>query len=347
MTGKKHIAVTGGMGYVGSHTVVELISQGFEVTILDDLSTSSIRILDGIKEITGVNPRFFELDLCNVEAIRSAWKEMPPVDAVIHFAARKAVGESVRDPLLYYRNNFVSLLNLLQVMGNAGTNAIVFSSSCTVYGSPDKLPVNEKTPRKKAESPYGYTKMVCEDMLESVSGSTSLRALALRYFNPIGAHPSGRIGELPLNEPENLIPYITQTATGERDELKVFGSDYNTPDGTCVRDYIHVVDVARAHIAAMERLLGNDQDQVSSYEVYNIGTGTGYSVLEVVQAFEKVTGKPLPHRLVERRPGDVEAIWAETDLANRVLKWKAELGLEDMLRSAWNWQQNLSKQMIS
>jgi UDP-glucose 4-epimerase len=332
------ILVTGGTAYIGSHTVVELQKAAFDVVIVDDLSNSDIGVLDGIEKITGVRPTFEHFNLQNREKLDQLFSSRGPIDAVIHFAASKSVGASVREPLAYYRNNLVSLLNLLDAMRVHRSANIVFSSSCTVYGQPTRLPVTEEAPFQKATSPYGNTKRICEEILQdAIAAEDFLRGIALRYFNPIGAHPSALIGELPTGVPDNLVPYITQTAIGIRKELRVFGNDYATPDGSCIRDYIHVVDLALAHLVAVRRLL--ERRGRNPFEYFNIGTGTGYSVLEVVRAFEKVAGMKLPHRIVERRPGDIEQVWADTSLANRELGWKAQRGLEEMLASAWAWEQ--------
>jgi UDP-glucose 4-epimerase len=338
MMSATRILVTGGTGYIGSHTVVELQMTGYEVVIVDDLSNSDVGVLDGIEQITGVRPFFEQFNLQDGERLDRLFAARGPIDAVIHFAASKSVAASVREPLAYYRNNLVSLINLLDAMRSHRTASIVFSSSCTVYGQPARLPVTEEAPFQKAASPYGNTKRICEEILEdAIAAEDLLRGIALRYFNPIGAHPSALIGELPSGIPDNLIPYITQTAIGIRGELRVFGDDYATPDGSCIRDYIHVVDLAQAHLAAVRRLLAGRGRR--PFEYFNIGTGTGYSVLEVVRAFQKVANMKLPHRIVERRPGDIEQVWADTTLANRELGWKAERGLEEMLASAWAWEQ--------
>ncbi|TVR72008.1 MAG: UDP-glucose 4-epimerase GalE [Marinilabiliales bacterium] len=337
-----NILVTGGTGYIGSHTAVELIEKGFNVLIADNLSNSSVEVLDGIEKITGVRPGFEKIDLCDGPHLRDYFTSSPGIDAVIHFAAAKAVGESVEKPLMYYRNNLVSLINLLEEMEQHGTVPLVFSSSCTVYGQPDKLPVTEEAPVKKAESPYGNTKKISEDIIAgTVAASGRLRAISLRYFNPIGAHPSALIGELPLGVPENLVPFITQTAIGMRDELKVFGNDYNTPDGSCIRDYLHVTDLAKAHVTAVKRLLENRNK--SGYEVFNLGTGKGVSVLEMIKTFEKVTSVRLKYKITGRRAGDIEQVWADTTLANNELGWKAESSLEETLASAWKWEQYYRK----
>ncbi len=335
------ILVTGGTGYIGSHTVVELLAAGMEVVIVDDLSNSELSVLDGIEEISGKRPAFAQFDLCDKSALESLFKEHTDITGIIHFAAKKAVGESVEKPLMYYRNNVDSLLNLLELMSVYHVHNIVFSSSCTVYGQPEKLPVTEETPFQPAESPYGYSKQVCEIILrDACKADTSLNAIALRYFNPTGAHESAIIGELPRGVPANLVPFITQTAVGIREKLMVFGNDYNTPDGSAIRDYIHVVDLAKAHVVALSRQL--EQRQKSNYEFFNIGTGKGNSVLEVVQTFERVNDLKLNYSIVDRRPGDIENIYADTTLANDELGWTAKLGIEDMLRSAWKWQQKLS-----
>ncbi len=334
------ILVTGGTGYIGSHTVVELQEAGYEVIVVDDLSNSGIEVLDSIEKISGRKPAFSKFNLADGEKTDQFFSQHPDIAAIIHFAASKAVGESVQIPLHYYRNNLVSLMNILDCQLKYGIPNIVFSSSCTVYGQPDKLPVTEETPRKDAESPYGNTKRMNEDILrDTIHAYPLLKGIALRYFNPIGAHPSALIGELPLGVPQNLVPFITQTAAGLRGELKVFGNDYDTPDGSAIRDYINVVDLAKAHVIAIERLL--QCRNRSGYEVFNLGTGNGYSVLEIVNGFEKVTGMKLNYRIVERRPGDIEKIWADTTLANQELGWKAEKGLEETLLSAWNWEKRI------
>ena len=334
------VLVTGGTGYIGSHTVVELQESGYEVVIVDNLSNSGIEVLDNIEKITGVKPEFEKFDLADRELTEDFFRRKGKIDAIIHFAASKAVGESVEKPLLYYRNNLVSLMNLLECQRKSNVPNIVFSSSCTVYGQPDVLPVTEETPRKEAESPYGNTKRVNEDILrDTVIASPELKAIALRYFNPVGAHQSALIGELPVGIPNNLVPFITQTAAGLRGELKVFGDDYDTPDGSAIRDYIHVVDLAKAHVLAIERLLKGKNR--AGYEVFNLGTGNGYSVLEMVKGFEEVTGMKLNYKIVDRRAGDIEKIWAETSLANEELGWKAEKGLKEMLLTAWNWEKNV------
>ncbi|MFW6328249.1 MAG: UDP-glucose 4-epimerase GalE [Bacteroidota bacterium] len=331
------ILVTGGTGYIGSHTAVELINRGYEVVIIDNLSNSKIEVLDGIEKITGKRPFFEQFDLTHRESLEHFFKRYPKLEAIIHFAAFKAVGESVEKPLDYYRNNLNTLINLLEYMERYEVANIVFSSSCTVYGQPDKLPVTEDAPVKKATSPYGNTKQISEEIIQdAILATKKMNAISLRYFNPIGAHPSGHIGELPLGVPDNLVPYITQTAMGIRDELKVFGDDYNTPDGSCIRDYINVVDLAKAHVVAIDRLINNSNKK--AFEVFNLGTGNGVSVLEIVKAFQEATGEPLNYRIVDRRPGDVEQVWADTSFANKELGWKAEKTLEETLQSAWNWE---------
>jgi UDP-glucose 4-epimerase len=333
------ILVTGGTGFIGSHTVVELQQAGHEVLVIDDLSNSRVEVLDAIEKITGKRPLFEKVDITDREALIAVFsKYQGRIEGVIHFAAKKAVGESVEFPLMYYRINVGGTVNLLECMAAQNIHNIVFSSSCTVYGQPDVIPVDETASRKQAESPYGNTKSICEDVLRDTSATSSLRVVALRYFNPIGAHASALIGELPLGTPNNLVPYITQTGIGKREQLTVHGNDYPTTDGTCIRDYIHVVDLAKAHIKALDRLLNNGQK--SAYEVFNIGTGSGSSVLEVIQTFEKVSGRQLNYRIGPRRSGDITQVYADTSFSNRELGWKSELGLEDALRSAWAWEQH-------
>jgi UDP-glucose 4-epimerase len=337
---KTKILVTGGTGYIGSHTVVELINNGFETIIIDDLSNSSADVLDKIEKITGTKPAFHQLDLTDQQKLEQFFECTPGIAAIIHFAASKAVGESVQKPLLYYRNNLVSLINLLECQIKYGIANLVFSSSCTVYGQPDVLPVTEQTPRKDAESPYGNTKKVNEDILrDAIAANPELKGIALRYFNPIGAHHSALIGELPLGVPQNLAPFITQTAAGIREQLNVFGDDYDTPDGSAIRDYIHVVDLAKAHVVAIKRLL--EGKNKTNFEVFNLGTGNGVSVLEMVNGFEKATGVKLNYKIVPRRAGDIEKIWADTSYANEELGWKAETSLEETLLSAWNWEKKI------
>ncbi|PJB13328.1 MAG: UDP-glucose 4-epimerase GalE [Flavobacteriales bacterium CG_4_9_14_3_um_filter_40_17] len=331
----KKILITGGLGYIGSHTAVELINEGYQVVILDDLSNSSLDVLDGIEQITGVRPEFVKVDMRDKQALNQFFDNYQ-VDGVIHFSAFKAVGESVEKPLAYYENNLNALVYLLQELTVRNIRPFIFSSSCTVYGQADELPVTEKAPVKPAESPYGFTKQVGEIIIRDTVRATKLKAIALRYFNPIGAHPTAIIGELPLGIPQNLVPFITQTAIGLRAELSVFGNDYPTPDGTAIRDYIHVVDLAKAHIAALERLL--NQSNKENFEIFNIGTGKGSSVLEVIQTFEKVSGQKLNYKIVSRRTGDVVAAYANTALANKELRWKAKSSLEEALASAWAWE---------
>lgn len=334
------ILVTGGTGYIGSHTVVELQQEGYDVVIVDNLSNSKKDVIYGIERITGTRPVLEVFDLCDTTLAQQLFEKYPDIGAVIHFAAYKSVGESVKEPLRYYHNNILSSINLLKGMVDAGIDHLVFSSSCTVYGQPDKLPVTEEAPLKKPESPYGNTKRVMEDIIRDTVGSSALRAILLRYFNPIGAHGSAEIGESPTGIPDNLVPYITQTAIGKRDYLRIFGDDYDTPDGTPIRDYIHVVDLAKAHVVALKRLL--DKKNKKDCEVFNLGTGRGYSVLEAIKAFEKVSGVDLKYKIVDRRPGDIVKVWADTGLANNELGWKAEKGLEDMMRTAWNWELKLA-----
>ena len=332
------ILVTGGLGFIGSHTVVELQNEGFEVLIIDNLSNSTIDVLDKITSITNKKPSYYNIDLKDKIAVQQFFKEHK-VDGVIHFAASKAVGESVEKPLEYYENNISSLLYILQEMGKNNLNNFIFSSSCTVYGQADELPITENAPIKPAESPYGNTKQIGEEIIKDTTKVSNLKAIALRYFNPIGAHESSKIGELPIGVPQNLIPFVTQTAAGIRKELSIFGSDYPTSDGTAVRDYIHVVDLAKAHIVALTRLLKSKNK--APFEVFNIGTGKGNSVLEVIQSFEKVTGKKLNYKLVDRREGDITAAYADTTIANNELGWSGKLTLDDALLSAWKWQETL------
>ena len=330
------ILVTGGLGFIGSHTVVELQNAGYHVIIIDNLYNSKMEVLDQITEITGIKPSYFNIDLRNKEEVH-AFFNSHQIDGIIHFAASKAVGESVKNPLLYYENNIATLVYILQEMKTHQIPNFIFSSSCTVYGQADELPITENAPVKPAESPYGNTKLIGEEIIAQSCHATHLKAIALRYFNPIGAHESAKIGELPLGVPQNLIPYITQTAAGIRKELSVFGDDYPTPDGTAIRDYIHVVDLAKAHIAALERLIKGINKK--EFEVFNIGTGKGSSVLEVIKTFEKINQLHLSYKIVERRKGDITAAYADTTLANKELGWKAEKTLEEALHSAWRWQQ--------
>jgi UDP-glucose 4-epimerase len=341
---KKKILVTGGTGYIGSHTTVELIEQGFDVIIIDNLYNSEKEVVDRIQMITGVRPVLEVFDLCDNKKISRFLMENNNIAAVIHFAAYKAVGESVNKPLEYYRNNLLSLVNLLDGMKSSGIPDFVFSSSCTVYGQPEKLPVTEDAPLQPATSPYGNTKQIGEAIIRDTTFSDkNIKAISLRYFNPIGAHPSALIGELPRGVPENLVPYITQTAYGLRDELKVFGNDYDTPDGSCVRDYLHVVDLAKAHVIAVKRLIeGKDR---KNYEVFNLGTGNGVSVLEAIKSFERVSGIKLKYRIVGRRPGDIEKIWADPSYANRELGWKTRSSLDEAMKTAWDWEKKIRKKV--
>ena len=332
----KKILVTGGLGFIGSHTVVELQNEGFEVVIIDNLSNTSIGVLDKIKEITGKKPDFYQIDLRIKEDVKNFF-DTTKIDGIIHFAAFKAVGESMQKPLDYYENNIGALVYLLKEMRDRKLDHFIFSSSCTVYGQADELPITENAPVKIAESVYGNTKQIGEEILKDTCKAHNLNSIALRYFNPIGAHPSIKIGELPLGIPQNLIPYVTQTAAGIREELSVFGDDYNTHDGTAIRDYIHVVDLAKAHIAALKRLL--DKTNKENFEFFNIGTGKGSSVLDVIKTFEKITKKPLNYKIVGRREGDITAAFADTTIANKELKWKTEKSLEEALEAAWKWQQ--------
>ena len=336
------VLVTGGTGYIGSHTVVELINEGFEVVVLDNLSNSNIDVLNGIEKITGVRPAFENIDCVDYVSLDRMFEKHQNIDAIIHFAASKAVGESVEKPLLYYRNNLVSLINLLQLMPIHKIASVVFSSSCTVYGQPDILPVTENAPIKPALSPYGNTKQIGEEIIrDTIHANPNYKSIILRYFNPIGAHPSAEIGELPNGVPNNLLPFVTQTAIGLRKQLQVFGNDYNTPDGSCIRDYINVVDLAKAHVISVRRLL--EGTGKSTVETFNFGTGRGLSVLEIINTFEKVTGVPVPYRIVGRREGDIEKVWADPSFANNELGWKASETVEETLRSAWAWELKLSK----
>lgn len=334
----KNILVTGGLGYIGSHTVVELQEKGFSVVIIDDLSNADVSVLDRIEKISGEKPEFYKIDLRNKPAVESFFKEHN-IDGIIHFAASKAVGESVENPLLYYENNIHSLVYLLQQCNKHNITNFIFSSSCTVYGEPDTLPITEDAPVKQAVSPYGNTKQISEEIIRDTCHASEIQSISLRYFNPIGAHESGEIGELPKGAPQNLVPFITQTVAGLRKELSVYGNDYPTPDGSCIRDYIHVVDLAKAHVVALERLF--EKRNISKFEIFNLGTGRGSSVLEVINAFEKVTGKKLPYKIVDRRPGDVIAVYADTTKANKQLGWKTEKTMEEALASAWKWEKNV------
>lgn len=330
------ILVTGGTGFIGSHTVVELQAKGYDVVIVDNLSNSSADIADKTELISGIKPELEVFDLTDKEKTADFFERHKDIKGIIHFAAYKAVGESVQNPLMYYRNNLESLVNMLQGMDDNGIPNIVFSSSCTVYGQPDELPVSEQAPIKVAESPYGNTKQISEEIIRDTIAATNLNAIALRYFNPIGAHETAIIGELPIGVPNNLMPFITQTAIGQREQLSVFGDDYPTPDGTAIRDYIHVVDLAKAHVIAIDRMVNNKMKQ--KLEIFNLGTGNGYSVLEVINSFEKVTGEKLNYKIVDRREGDVTQVWADPTYSNNELGWKAEKGLDEMTLSAWKWE---------
>tara|TARA_R110002049_G_scaffold14886_3_gene61939 strand:- start:2107 stop:3123 length:1017 start_codon:yes stop_codon:yes gene_type:complete len=336
------ILVTGGLGFIGSHTVVELQNEGFDVVIIDDLSNSSEKVMDGIVAITGKKPVFEKFDLKEKIKVQDFFKRHQDIAGVIHFAASKAVGESVEKPLLYYENNIGTLVYLLQELSNLEKSSFIFSSSCTVYGQADKMPITESAPVKEAESPYGNTKQMGEEIIrDTCKVVPSLKAIALRYFNPMGAHPSAEIGELPIGVPQNLMPYITQTGMGIREALSVFGGDYPTEDGTCIRDYIHVVDLAKAHVVALQRLLNSTNEE--NYEVFNVGTGTGSSVLEAIKSFERVSGKKLNYKIVDRRPGDITSAYADTTKANTVLGWKAKSTLDEAMQSAWDWEQKIRK----
>ena len=342
---KPRILVTGGTGYIGSHTVVELQQAGYEVVIIDNLSNSNIDVLDGIEAITGMRPAFVEGDVTNIETLKRLFDTYPGIKGIINFAASKAVGESIEKPSLYYRNNLVSLLNLLDLMGPNGVEGIVFSSSCTVYGEPDRNPVTEETPIKTATSPYGNTKQISEEIItDMIRSGAPFKSVILRYFNPVGAHPSALIGELPNGVPQNLVPYLTQTAIGIRKELSVFGNDYDTPDGSCIRDFINVVDLAKAHVIAVNRMLDGKSEQ--PVEIFNLGTGDGVSVLQLIESFERSTGVKVPYRIAPRRPGDIVKVWADPTRANKVLGWKTEISLDDTMRSAWNWQLKLRERGI-
>ena len=336
------VLVTGGLGFIGSHTVVELQNKGFEVVIIDNLSNSSEAVLKGIVAITGKKPLFEKFDLREKSSVQAFFKKHNDVSGVIHFAASKAVGESVKNPLLYYENNIASLIYLLQELQQKAAAHFIFSSSCTVYGQADVMPIDENAPIKLAMSPYGNTKQIGEEIITDVVKVSTINAILLRYFNPIGSHPSAEIGELPIGVPQNLVPFITQTGIGLRKELMVYGNDYPTVDGTCIRDYIHVVDLAKAHVVALERLLENkNEDKV---EIFNLGTGIGSSVLEVISSFEKVSGKPFPYKIVDRREGDVTMAYASTDKANTILGWKTVSSLDEAMESAWKWEQRVRKE---
>lgn len=345
MSNKIRILVTGGTGYIGSHTVVELQNAGYDVVIIDNLSNSNLAVLDGIEAITGIRPAFVQGDVTDACTVEKLFTDYPGIKGIINFAASKAVGESTQKPLLYYRNNLVSLINLLDAMPRHGVNGIVFSSSCTVYGEPDVNPVTEDTPRKPATSPYGNTKQICEDIIaDTVRSGVPVKSVILRYFNPIGAHPSANIGELPNGVPQNLIPYLTQTAIGIRPQLSVFGNDYPTPDGSCIRDFIDVVDLARAHVTAVARIVNNTMQ--TPVEYFNLGTGRGVSVFELIESFKKATGVDVPYVVAPRREGDIVKVWADPSRANTVLGWKAETPLADTLASAWKWQLKLRERGI-
>ena len=339
------ILVTGGTEYIGSHTVVELQQAGYEVVIVDNLSNSNVDVLDGIERISGIRPHFVEADCTDMAAMKNLFDTYKGIAGIINFAASKAVGESIEKPILYYRNNLNTLMNLLDLMAEYNVKGIVFSSSCTVYGEPDENPVTESAPIKTATSPYGNTKQICEEIIHDVIHSGApFKSVILRYFNPVGAHPSAEIGELPNGVPQNLIPYLTQTAIGIRKELSVFGDDYDTPDGSCIRDFINVVDLAKAHVIAVERMLQNKSD--ANVETFNLGTGVGLSVKELISAFERATGVKVPHKIVGRRAGDIEKVWADPAYANNVLGWKAESTIEDTMRSAWAWQCRLRERGV-
>lgn len=342
---KQKILVTGGTGYIGSHTVVELQNAGYEVIVVDNLSNSTADSIDGIEKITGIRPAFEKVDCNDEQGLQNVFTKYAPISGIIHFAASKAVGESVEKPLLYYKNNLVSLINLLELMPEFNVKGIVFSSSCTVYGEPDVNPIDETAPIKPAASPYGNTKQINEEIIQDfIRSGADIKSIILRYFNPIGAHPSAEIGELPNGVPQNLVPFITQTAMGIRKELSVFGDDYDTPDGSCIRDFINVVDLAKAHVVAMDRML---QDKASDkVEIFNLGTGKGLSVLELIHVFEEVSGVKLSYKIVGRRQGDIVKIWAEPSKANNVLGWKAEETIENTMASAWKWQQKLREREI-
>jgi UDP-glucose 4-epimerase len=334
------ILVTGGLGFIGSHTVVELVNAGYEPVIVDDLSNSDPKILDQIAKIIGYKPVFHKLDLCNEHSVKELAVNEPDIEGIIHFAAYKAVGESVQKPLKYYRNNFYSLINLLEAYYGKALN-FVFSSSCTVYGQPEQLPVTEAAPVQPAQSPYGNTKQIAEEILQDmITSGSDYKVVSLRYFNPVGAHDSALIGELPIGVPQNLVPFITQTAIGKRQKITVFGDDYNTPDGSCVRDYIHVVDLAKAHVAALKLM---QKDNFEGYDVFNIGTGNGTTVLQIIHAFERATGVKLNYEIGPRRGGDVEQVWGDVTKSTNKLGWKAKLGIDDMMSSAWEWEKYISQ----
>lgn len=338
---KTRILVTGGTGYIGSHTVVELQQAGYDVIIIDNLSNSNREVIDGIEAITGIRPAFVEGDCKDIDTLKKLFADFPGIKGIINFAASKAVGESVEKPLMYYRNNLLTLVNLLELMPEFGVEGIVFSSSCTVYGEPDVNPIDESAPIKPATSPYGNTKQICEEIItDYVNSGAPIKSIILRYFNPIGAHPSSLIGELPNGVPNNLVPYLTQTAAGIREKLTVFGNDYNTPDGTCIRDFIDVTDLAKAHVIAMKRML--EKEGTDNIEIFNLGTGRGLSVLELIESFERATGVKVNYSIGDRRAGDIEKIWAEPTKANTVLGWRAEAKTDDTMLNAWKWQCKLN-----
>ncbi len=335
------ILVTGGLGFIGSHTVVELQSKGYDVVIIDNLSNSNIEVLNGIENISKIRPKFEKIDLRDKNKVIDFFNRHKDLSGIIHFAASKAVNESIEKPLMYYENNISTLVYILQQMNEHKLQNFIFSSSCTVYGDPDELPITEQAQVKPALSPYGNTKQIGEEIISDTAKAHKLKTIALRYFNPIGAHPTAEIGELPKGVPQNLIPYVTQTAIGLRKQLSIFGDDYDTPDGTAIRDYIHVVDLAKSHVVALERLINNNNK--TNFEIFNIGTGRGSSVMEIVQAFIKVNKTPLNYKIVGRREGDVPAVWADTSYAENELGWKAELSMEDALRDAWSWEKKIRK----
>lgn len=339
------ILVTGGAGYIGSHTVVELQNAGYEVIVVDNLSNSTADSIDGIERITGIRPAFEQADCNDITAMRNIFSKYAPISGIIHFAASKAVGESVQKPLLYYKNNLVSLINLLELMPEFNTKGIVFSSSCTVYGEPDVNPIDETAPIKPAASPYGNTKQINEEIIQDfVTSGANIKSIILRYFNPVGAHPSAELGELPNGVPQNLVPFITQTAMGIREQLSVFGNDYDTPDGSCIRDFINVVDLAKAHVIAIDRMLQDKSNE--KVEIFNLGTGNGLSVLELINVFEKVTGVKVNYKIEGRRVGDIVKIWADPEKANKVLGWTAQEPIENTMASAWRWQEKLREKGI-
>lgn len=342
---KGKILVTGGTGYIGSHTTVELQAAGYEVVIIDNLSNSNVDVLDGIEKISGIRPHFVKGDCNDINCLKSLFETYKDIKGIINFAASKAVGESVEKPLMYYRNNLNTLYNLLELMPIYGVKCIVFSSSCTVYGEPDVNPVTENSPIKKATSPYGNTKQIAEEVIaDYITSGAPIKSTLLRYFNPVGAHPTAEIGELPNGIPNNLVPFLTQAAIGVRKELSVFGNDYDTPDGSCIRDFINVVDLAKAHVCALDRMLENPESD--SLEIYNLGTGKGVSVLELINAFEKVTGVKVPYRIIGRRAGDIVKVWGDPSRANNILGWKANISVEETMRTAWNWQLKLRERGI-